>query len=85
MREYHLEAPGGEISGKNIPIAARMAGLADVYDALISKRVYKDAWPEERVLQVIRSEEGGQFDPEVVKAFFEIYDLIKIIREHYQE
>ena len=45
---------------------ARIVGLADVYDALTSRRSYKDAWPEEKALAWIRSESGGHFDPELV-------------------
>ena len=67
------------------PVFGRIVGLADVYDALISKRVYKDAWPEEKVVEYIKEESGHQFDPEVVDAFIEIYDVIKAIREKYSD
>ncbi len=71
--------------GDEIPIAARVTALADVYDALISPRVYKDPWPEEKVLETIRGEAGAQFDPEVVTAFFDIYERINLIRARYSE
>ncbi|URA09460.1 HD domain-containing phosphohydrolase [Thermospira aquatica] len=71
--------------GEEIPISGRIVALADVYDALISRRVYKDPWDEEKVLAYIRSESGKQFDPEVVEAFFEIYDVIKAIRAKYSD
>ncbi len=71
--------------GEEIPIAARVTALADVYDALISPRVYKDPWPEDRVLETIRGEAGAQFDPEVVDAFFDIYERINLIRARYNE
>ncbi len=51
---------------KEIPIAGRIVALADVYDALISKRVYKNAWNEKEVLDYIKAQSGEQFDPEVV-------------------
>ena len=63
----------------------RIAALADVFDALISKRVYKAAWQEKEVLDYIKSQSGKHFDPEVVQAFDEIYDTIGAIREKYAE
>lgn len=72
--------------GKNkleIPLSARIVALADVYDALISKRVYKDAWEEDQVLYHIKQESGKHFDPELVNIFFDIYDTVKAIRHKY--
>lgn len=74
-----------EIAGEDIPIAARITALADVYDALISHRVYKDAWPEEQVVAEIVKGRGTQFDPDVVDAFMQIQDVIRAIRHKYQE
>ncbi len=71
--------------GEEIPIAGRIVALADVYDALISKRVYKEPWKEEEVLKYIGEQSGKHFDPDVVKAFFSIYDVIRAIREKYAE
>lgn len=68
---------------EEIPIAARITALADVFDALASKRSYKDPWPEERILSVIDEESGKHFDPEVVEAFFQIFDIIKAIQDKY--
>ena len=70
----------GAKKGEEIPITGRIVALADVYDALISRRVYKEAWKEEDVLKYISEQSGKHFDPEVVKAFFSIYDVIKAIR-----
>jgi HD-GYP domain-containing protein (c-di-GMP phosphodiesterase class II) len=67
--------------GSTIPLSARIVTLADVYDALIFTRVYKDAWEEDRVLFYIKEQTGKQFDPELVSLFFEIYDVIRAIRE----
>jgi HD-GYP domain-containing protein (c-di-GMP phosphodiesterase class II) len=64
-----------------IPLSGRIVALADVYDALISKRVYKDAWEEDRVLYYIREQSGKQFDPELVTIFFDIHDIFRAIRE----
>ncbi|MGA2141096.1 MAG: HD domain-containing phosphohydrolase [Brevinematales bacterium] len=71
--------------GEEIPILGRIVALADVYDALISARVYKNAWLEEDVLKYIKDGSGKHFDPEVVEAFFSIYDVIKAIKEKYAD
>ena len=71
--------------GEEIPLAARIVALADVYDALISKRVYKEPFPEDEALNLIREQSGRQFDPEVVAAFFSIHDVITAIKEKYRE
>jgi len=68
-----------------IPLTGRIVALADVYDALISPRCYKDPFPEQKVLDIIKSDTGSHFDPEVSEAFFEIYDVIKAIREKYKD
>jgi HD-GYP domain-containing protein (c-di-GMP phosphodiesterase class II) len=71
--------------GEEIPIAARIVALADVYDALVSPRVYKEAWTETMTLDYIKDQSGKHFDPEVVEAFLAIYDVIVAIREKYRE
>ncbi len=71
--------------GEEIPLAARIVTLADVYDALVSKRIYKESLPEAEALVVIREQAGKQFDPEVVAAFFAIHELIVAIRGKYRE
>ena len=68
------------LSGEQIPLCARIVSLADVFDALSSKRVYKDAWDDDSVLKEIAAQSGKQFDPEVVKAFFEIQPIIRSIK-----
>jgi HD-GYP domain-containing protein (c-di-GMP phosphodiesterase class II) len=70
--------------GPEIPLSARIVAVADVYDALSSKRAYKDAWEEDRVLHHMREESGRHFDPEIVGIFFEIYDVIKAIRQKWE-
>lgn len=57
------------LSGKAIHPYARIVALVDVFDALVSERVYKQAWPLEQALAYVKSERGAQFDPEVVDAF----------------
>ncbi|MBF0241887.1 MAG: HD domain-containing protein [Desulfamplus sp.] len=68
------------LKGEDIPIAGRIVALADVYDALISARVYKPAWEESDVITVLEKESGNHFDPELVEIFLSIYDVIKAIR-----
>jgi len=65
------------LSGKNIPLAARLFAIVDVWDALTHKRVYKDAWPERDVLDHIRQQAGRHFDPSLVETFIANYDEIK--------
>ena len=67
-----------------IPLSARIVALADVYDALFSKRTYKDPWEEDKVLYYIKDQSGKQFDPEIVNIFFRIYDTIKAIRSKWE-
>ncbi len=81
-----VEAPTiGRMAGKEIPLPARIVALADVFDALVSRRTYKEPWSMEDALDVIRGESGRQFDPDVVAAFFSILDVIEAIREKYQD
>lgn len=71
------------LKGTDIPIEGRIAALADVYDALTNKRVYKPAFPAETALAIIRSESGEHFDPDVVRAFTGRLDDIRGIIAHY--
>lgn len=70
---------------EEIPRSARIVALADVYDALVSKRVYKDPLSEEEALKFIREQAGRQFDPDVVAAFLSIREMIAAIRNRYQD
>jgi putative two-component system response regulator len=60
------------IGGNDIPLAARLMALADVYDALTSKRVYKTAMPHVAAVEVIREGRGSHFDPEVLDVFLDL-------------
>jgi HD-GYP domain-containing protein (c-di-GMP phosphodiesterase class II) len=71
--------------GEEIPIFGRIVALADVYDALSSARVYKEAWDESHVLDIIEKEAGHQFDPEIVELFFASLNVLRSIQERYQE
>jgi HD-GYP domain-containing protein (c-di-GMP phosphodiesterase class II) len=63
--------------GEEIPLGGRIVAIADVYDALCSKRVYKEPWTEDDVLLEMRKMSGAKFDPELVEIFFEVLPNIK--------
>ncbi|WP_029148163.1 HD-GYP domain-containing protein [Methylophilus sp. 5] len=65
------------LTGEEIPFAARIFSIVDVWDALIHPRVYKQAWPEDKVRDYIRNESGIRFDPAAVEVFFAHYEVIK--------
>jgi HD-GYP domain-containing protein (c-di-GMP phosphodiesterase class II) len=71
--------------GNEISILARIVSLADVFDALSSKRSYKEPWPEEKVLDLIKNESDKQFDPAVIEAFFSCLDELKSIAKRYPD
>ena len=68
--------PAG-LSGEQIPLSARIVALVDVFDALTSLRPYKQAWPIEQALALIREESGKHFDPRVVEAFLGLEEMRK--------
>lgn len=73
------------LKGNDIPLSARIVSAADVYDALITDRVYREAMPHEKACELILSGKGKQFDPDVIDAFMnieeKIYEVSKSIRE----
>jgi HD-GYP domain-containing protein (c-di-GMP phosphodiesterase class II) len=70
---------------ENIHIYGRITAIADVFDALGSKRVYKDAWELEKILELFKEERGKQFDPKLVDIMFENFDKFLEIRDRYQD
>ncbi len=72
---YHEKYDGSgysrRLSGEEIPLAARIFAVVDVYDALTSDRPYRKAWPADKALELIRSESGKHFDPHVVELFLQ--------------
>jgi putative nucleotidyltransferase with HDIG domain len=71
---YHHEKWDGSgypdgLKGNQIPLAARIFAIVDVWDALCSDRPYREAWPEEKVYHYIQEQSGSHFDPQVVEAF----------------
>jgi response regulator RpfG family c-di-GMP phosphodiesterase len=73
------------LGGEAIPLAARLVAVADVYDALVSRRCYKEAWDDSKALNVLREDAGVHFDPELVECFLEIQDIIAAIRNRYPD
>ena len=64
------------LKGEEIPIEGRITSVADVYDALCSERPYKPKFPREKCLEIMLSERGTRFDPQVLDVFFERLDII---------
>ncbi|WP_404400973.1 response regulator [Idiomarina seosinensis] len=76
--------PNG-LAGEEIPIAGRIAALADVFDALTSERPYKKAWTMEAAVQLISENRGKHFDPQLVDVFLKELPAIASIREQFAE
>lgn len=73
------------LKGDDIPLAGRLMALADVYDALTSKRPYKEAFPHEKARKIILEENGKHFDPDVVRAFLTLEGNFQAIAEKFKE
>lgn len=73
------------LSGDRIPVSARLMAVADVYDALISKRVYKDGMPHEKAIAIIIEGRGSHFDPDIVDAFLAIQGEVLDIAHRYAD
>ena len=69
---------------EEIPVSARIVSIADVFDALISERCYKNPWVEERALEYLHKNAGSQFDPELVEIFLDMQDVVASIRRKYE-
>ncbi len=79
-RSHHENHDGtgypDRLAGDAVPLPARIVHVVDVFDALASPRVYKDAWPPDRVVETLRTERGTSFDPAVVDAFLGTLDAV---------
>jgi putative two-component system response regulator len=73
------------LSGDAIPIAARLMAVADVYDALISRRIYKAPMPHEQAVAIIAEGRARHFDPDIVDAFIDIADEFRAIAERFAD
>ncbi len=73
------------LEGEAIPIAGRITAIADVFDALTSKRPYKEPFSLEKSYAIIREGRGSHFDPDVVDAFFSLEEEILAIKDRYKD
>ncbi|MBI4741456.1 MAG: two-component system response regulator [Betaproteobacteria bacterium] len=90
IAHYHHEKWDGSgypegLSGDAIPLSARLMALADVFDALISRRVYKEPFPLEKAVAIIREGRGSHFDPDIVDAFLSRIDDFAVIATQYAD
>jgi len=84
--EYHHECWDGSgypngLAGTEIPLHGRIMAIADVYDALVSSRSYKEPLTEKEAINIITINAGKQFDPKIVKVFLDVKDQFKAVRE----
>lgn len=87
---FHHEKYNGKgypmgLHGDDIPVGARIMTLADIYDAMTSKRCYKDAFPHDKVKKIILQERGEHLDPRVVDSFIRQEELFLAIKERYRD
>lgn len=73
------------LKGEQISLVGRITALADVYDALVSRRCYKEPWPEDDVHALLRDEKGKHFQPELIDAFFRSLPAIREIYTRYRD
>lgn len=76
---------GKALAGTQIPLSARITAIADVFDALVSPRCYKEPWTFERAVALLRDEAGEHFDPELVACFMELVDVLDMIYARYPD
>jgi HD-GYP domain-containing protein (c-di-GMP phosphodiesterase class II) len=72
-------------AGEDIHVFGRITAIADVFDALSSDRVYKKAWPDEKIDNLFREERGAQFDPALIDVYFQEKERLKEIRREYRD
>ena len=73
------------LRGEDIPLVGRIVAIADVFDALTSKRPYKRAWTEQEALDFLREQKGRQFDPALVDLFIEQMPAVRAVQERWAE
>jgi putative nucleotidyltransferase with HDIG domain len=87
--EHHEKWDGtgypNRLAGEQIHIYGRITALADVFDALGSSRVYKEAWDDERIFTMFKEERGKHFDPQLVDIFFDHLDEFLAIRDKFKD
>ena len=90
LAAYHHEKWNGKgypygISGEDIPLSARIMAVADVFDALVSKRSYKEGFPVEKAFAIIMEGSGSHFDAKIVTAFMNAEDEVRRVAEPYSK
>ncbi|MGI4842230.1 MAG: HD-GYP domain-containing protein [Janthinobacterium lividum] len=73
------------LRGEDIPLAGRIVAIADVFDALTSKRPYKRAWTEQEALDFLREQKGRHFDPALVDLFIEQMPAVRAVQQRWAE
>jgi putative two-component system response regulator len=76
--------PQGQ-KGEEIPVAGRLMAVADVYDALISRRTYREPLSHDRAVEIMKAGRGTHFDPDVLDAFLEIQEEFRSIARQFEE
>ena len=71
--------------GNEIPLFGRIVAIADVYDALASKRAYKEAWDEADIVKTMEQSAGQQFDPALIEVFLSSLDVMRSIQQRYPD
>jgi HD-GYP domain-containing protein (c-di-GMP phosphodiesterase class II) len=79
------KSPPQPKKGKEIPLFGRIVAVADVYDALSSRRSYKKSWEGDRILEEMQRLSGTHFDPEMIDAFLSSLDVFKSIAQLYPD
>jgi putative two-component system response regulator len=74
-----------QLAGEEIPLSARLMAVADVYDSLISRRVYKEPMSHDNAVKIVVDSREGQFDPYIIDAFTECLDEFRSIAERYND
>ena len=72
------------LKGEEIPLSARVMAVADVFDALVSRRSYKESFPFEKAIQIIREGSGSHFDPQIAEAFLRAQDEARRVAESFK-
>ena len=90
LAEFHHEKWNGKgyphgLKGEDIPLSARIMAVADVFDALVSERIYKKAFPFEKAMNIIKEDAGTHFDPNVAEAFIQSADRVREVMDYFNE
>ena len=89
LATYHHEKWNGKgypygLAGEDIPLSARVMAVADVFDALVSKRCYKEPFTFEKAISIIQEGSGNHFDPKVVEAFLASEEEVRAVAERFE-